>query len=165
MTEKVRIGILGCARIAEKYSINAFKSISNAELVCVASRDPKKAEDCAARHNMSAEKSYDSVLQREDIDAVYIPLPVGLLAEWAIKAAEMGKHVLCEKPLSHSLESALGIISVCKENNLALYENFMCGFHPQHAKVLDLISAGTVGETFAFQAYFGFPLSNKSDFR
>ena len=165
MTEKVRIGILGCANIAEKYSINAFKVIDNAELVCIASRDPKKAEECAKRHNIAAEKSYDAVLQRDDIDAVYIPLPVGLHEEWSVKAAQSGKHVICEKPLTTNLQSAKKIMNACKSSGVVLYENFMCGFHPQHAKVLSLIKEGKIGDTFIFQGLDGFPPPNKNNFR
>ncbi len=165
MAGKVRIGILGCAAIAEKYSINAFKFIDNAELICVASRNPKKAEECAKRHGISAEKSYDAVLQRTDIDAVYIPLPVGLHEEWVIKAASAGKHVLCEKSLTGSFSSAVKMIEACKSNGVALYENFMCGFHPQHAKVLSLIHEGEIGEPFVFKGYFGFPPLDKKNFR
>ncbi len=153
---KVRIGILGCANIAEKYSIAAFKAIDNAELVCIASRSPEKANEFARRHGIEPE-SYDSLISRKDIDAVYIPLPVGLHEEWAIKAANAGKHVICEKSLSHSLESAKRIIEACRKNSVALFENFMCDFHPQHAKVISLLNEGAIGAAFLFQGFYGFP--------
>ncbi len=165
MIEKIRIGILGCAAIAEKYSINAFKSISNVELVCIASRDHNKAKEWAAKHNIQAEKSYDAVLQRDDIDAVYIPLPVGLHEEWTVKTAKAGKNVLCEKSLTDNLKSAKNMIETCKSQGVVLYENFMCGYHPQHAKVIELIHKRTLGEPFVFQGYFGFPPIDKNNFR
>lgn len=163
--KRVRIGILGCASIAEKYAISAFKSISDvAELVCIASRDPKKAKETATRHGIEPE-SYDSLLQRKDIDAVYIPLPIGLHEEWTIKSAEAGKHIICEKSLTDSFTSAKKMVAACEKHNLVLYENFMCAFHPQHAEIKDIIKKGAIGKPFLFQGLFGFPPRPAEDIR
>ena len=110
MGNKLRIGILGCANIAEKYSIAAFKSLINAELVCIASRNPEKAKNFAQKHGIEPE-NYNSLIERKDIDVVYIPLPVGLHEEWVIKAANAGKHVICEKSLTHDLDSAKRMVT------------------------------------------------------
>jgi len=103
--EKCRWGILGSAGIAQK-NWQSIRNAGNAELVAVASRDVGRAQDfidrCSARvphpATPKAIGSYDELLANEEIDAIYLPLPTGLRAEWAIKAAQAGKHLLCEKP-------------------------------------------------------------------
>src|SRR3989338_3043123 len=108
MKKKLRIGILGCANIAEKYAIGAFKSLPAVELVAIASREKGKAEAWAARHELEAE-SYDSLIARDDIEILYSPLPVGLQEEWAVRAAAAGKHMICEKSIPSTLHSPKGI--------------------------------------------------------
>ena len=164
MGNKLRIGILGCANIAEKYSIAAFKSLINAELVCIASRNPEKAKNFAQKHGIEPE-NYNSLIERKDIDVVYIPLPVGLHEEWVIKAANAGKHVICEKSLTHDLDSAKRMVEACRKNSVALFENFMYNFHPQHEKVLSLLNSGAIGIPFLFQGFYGFPPFPENDIR
>jgi len=163
--KKVRIGILGCANVAQKYSIKAFQAIDNAEVVCIASRDYAKAKECAARFGISADKSYDTLLEREDVDAVYIPLPIGLHEEWVLKAANANKSIMCEKSLSDNFDSVKKVVDFCKSKGVVLYENFMCDLHPQHKKILSLISEGLIGKPFLFKSYFGFPPLDKNNFR
>ena len=165
MGEKVRIGILGCANIAAKYAIKAFQSIDNADVISIASRDYSKAKEWALRFNIRAEESYDSLISNKDIDAIYIPLPIGLHKEWILKAAKEKKHIICEKSLAESFDSAKEIASCCKSNGVVLYESFMCDFHPQHAKVLSLIEEGKIGKLLVFQSYFGFPPLAKDNIR
>ena len=92
MSIKVKIGILGCADIARKYAIKAFQAIPNAEVVSIASRDYEKAKAWAGEFNIKAEKSYDSLIENQNIDALYIPLPIGLHKEWVIKAVRKGQE-------------------------------------------------------------------------
>ncbi len=165
MGDKVKIGILGCANIVKKYAIKSFQSIPNAEVVSIASRDYNKAKDWAAQYGIQAEESYDALLANNNIDAVYIPLPIGLHKEWVLKSAAAKKHVICEKSLAESFASVKEIVNYCKSNGIILYENFMCDYHPQHEKVLSLIKDGSIGKPFVFQGYFGFPLRNKDDIR
>jgi predicted dehydrogenase len=162
--KNVRVGILGCAEIANRYSIPAFKSLPGVEVVAVASRTPEKAEAYAKTHGLEAE-SYGSLLERPDIDVVYIPLPVGLQEEWALKAAAKGKHIICEKSITGSLESAKKMVAACKEAGVALYENFVPEFHPQHAKVLSLIAEGRIGERLVWSGYDGYPARTADDIR
>jgi len=162
--KKVRVGILGCANIAEKYAIAAFKSLSNVELVAIASRKNDKAEEWAARHGLEAE-TYDSLIERKDIDIMYSPLPVGLQEEWTLKAATAGKHVICEKSITYSLESAERMVDAFKKNGLALYENFVPEFHSQHAQVLTLINEQKIGIPHAWNGAYGFPPFPKGDIR
>lgn len=163
--EKARIGILGCANIAAKSAIKAFQSIDNAEVVSIASRDYSKAKEWAIKFGIRAEGSYDSLISSKDIDAVYIPLPIGLHKEWILKTAKEKKHIICEKSLAESFDSVKEIVNNCKSNGVILYESFMCDFHPQHSKVLSLIEDGKIGCQKVFQSYFGFPQLAKDNIR
>jgi len=162
--KKIRVGILGCANIAEKYAIAAFKSLPDVELVAIASREKAKAVEWAARHGLEAE-TYDSLIARGDIDVVYSPLPIALQEEWALKAAAAGKHVICEKSITYSLESANRMVDAFREAGRALYENFVPEFHPQHAKVLSLIHEGSIGTPHVWNGAYGFPPFPKGDIR
>jgi len=161
---KTRVGILGCANIAEKYAIAAFRSLPQVELVAIGSRKKAKAEEWAARHRLEAE-TYDSLIARKDIDIMYSPLPVGLQEEWTLKAAAAGKHVVCEKSITYSLQSAERMVDAFKKNGLALYENFVPEFHPQHAQVLALINKQKIGIPHVWNGAYGFPPFPKGDIR
>lgn len=165
MNKKVRIGILGCANIARKSAIRAFQSIENAVVTSIASREEAKAREYASLFSIPTYESYDSLLKNSQVDAVYIPLPIGLHKEWIIKAALAGKHVLSEKSLTIDLKSTKEIIKEAKSAKIVLYENFMCDFHPQHQKVLSLISNEEIGQPFLFRGYFGIPLMREKSFR
>lgn len=165
MAETVKIGILGCAKVAEKYAIGAFQAIPNAEVVSVASRDSAKAEEWAGRFGIKECSDYDGLIANPAIDALYVPLPIGLHKEWAIKAASNRKHIICEKSLAENLAAVKEIVDACRNNDVVLYENFMCDFHPQHQKILSLIGEGRIGKLFLFNGNFGFPLTDKKNFR
>lgn len=162
--KKIRVGILGCANIAEKYAIGAFKSLPDVELVAIASRNTDKAKEWAGRHELEAE-TYESLIARSDIDVIYSPLPVGLQEEWVLKAAATGKHIICEKSITYSLESAERMIETCRNAGVALYENFVPEFHPQHAQILSLINDGKIGEPQVWNGVYGFPPFPKDDIR
>jgi len=110
---KLRIGIFGCANVARKHAIPAFKDLEIAELKGIASRDKEKAKAWALEFSIPFSGDYNELLNNKEIDAVYIALPTGLNEEWAIKAANAGKHIICEKSLSTSYESVLKI-ACCK---------------------------------------------------
>ncbi len=162
--KKIRIGILGCAEIAGRYAIPAFKSLSDVEVVAVASRSVEKAVTCAKEHDIEAE-SYGSLLERTDIDVIYSPLPVGLQEEWVLKFAAKGKHIICEKSITYSLESAKKMVDACTKAGVALYENFVPEFHPQHAKILSLIAEGSIGRPLVWTGFDGYPPRSKDDIR
>lgn len=162
--KKIRVGILGCANIAERYAIGAFASLPAVELVAIASRDVHKAQVWAARHTLEAE-TYESLIARDDIDVIYSPLPVGLQEEWVLKAAKSGKHVICEKSITSSLESAQRMVEACKSAGVALYENFVPEFHPQHAQILSLIADGKMGTPRVWNGAYGFPPFPEGDIR
>ena len=141
---KLRWGILGCAGIAERALIPAIREARNAELSGIAARDPARAEDWARRHGIRrAYPGYAELLQDPWIDAVYIPLANHLHAEWSIRAARAGKHVLCEKPLGLSAEEAGAMFAAAEEAKVVLMEAFMYRFHPQIERSLELVREGS----------------------
>jgi len=160
---KLRIGILGCANVARKSAIPALKNLPNIELVGIASRDLLKANQWVKEFGINNAYSYDDLVESDEIDAIYVPLPIGLHEKWVIKAAENGKHVICEKSISDNFNSVKKIVEVCKTNEVVLFENFMCDYHTQHVKVKELISE--IGETSVFNGFFGFPPLDKKNFR
>ena len=162
---KLKIGILGCADVAKRHAIKAFQSLDNAEVVSIASRDYSKAKKWASDFGIAAEVSYDALLANKEVDAIYIPLPIGLHKKWVLKAAKAGKHIICEKSLAESFKSVKEIVNKCRSKGIVLYENFMCDFHPQHEKVLYLIKSGEIGRPFIFNSFYGFPPFKKDNIR
>lgn len=165
MLKKVKVGILGCANIAERYSIRAFQSLNNCEVVSIASRSKEKAKIWAEKFGIKKFESYESLVVNEEVDALYIPLPIGLHKEWIVKAVKNKKHILCEKSLAENLSSVKDIVNACRYNDLVLYENFTCDFHPQHHKVVSLIKEGAIGKPYVFQSFYGFPVISADNFR
>ena len=165
MNKKIRIGILGCANIAKKSAIEAFQAIDNAQVINIASRDRKKAKEYASLFSIPFTESYDSLIKNPQVDAVYIPLPLGLHKEWIIKAIKAGKHVMSEKSLTTDFQSAKEIVETAKAAKIVLYEDFMCDFHPQHQKILSLITQGEIGKPFLFRSYFCIPMMDEDNFR
>jgi xylose dehydrogenase (NAD/NADP) len=124
MARKIRWGILGVAKINERV-IPAFAQARYAELLAIASRSSEKAEQAAARYGVPRSySSYEALLEDKDIDAVYIPLPNSLHASWTMRAAEAGKHVLCEKPIASNAEEARQMVAVCRQKGVALMDGF-----------------------------------------
>jgi len=164
MKKRVRVGIIGCAGIAAKYAIPAFQSLHDVDLVAIASRSGDKAGSWGMRYGLEAE-SYDSLLAREDIDVIYSPLPIGLQERVALQAAENGKHLICEKSIAASLDSAERMVAACRTSGVAIYENFVPEFHPQHATILSLIAGGAIGTPRAWHGTFGFPPFPAGDIR
>jgi dTDP-3,4-didehydro-2,6-dideoxy-alpha-D-glucose 3-reductase len=161
----MRIGIMGCANIAQRMVIPAIDSMDQWQLVAVASRDSEKAMVFAEKFACEAVTGYDALIQRNDIDALYIPLPPGLHHEWTLKALAKGKHCLVEKPLGCDLASTKEMIEAASSNQLALFENYMFIHHSQHRFVKERITAGEIGEVRNFRASFGFPPLPKDNFR
>lgn len=154
--KKIRVGVLGCAEIAKRYAIPALLALPEVELVAVASRSRDKAQQLASEYDLEIE-SYESLLARTDIDVIYSPLPVGLQEEWVLKAASKGKHIICEKSITYSLDSAKKMVHACKEVGVALYENFVPEFHPQHEAILAVINAGGIGTVRIWNGTYSFP--------
>jgi predicted dehydrogenase len=163
----IRWGILGTARIAIKVG-RAIWNATGAELAAVASRDPARAAGWLAEHEFSSLDpaptpigSYEDLLSDPEIDAVYIPLPPSLHAEWTIKAAERGKHVLCEKPLATSVAEARAMAAACQSNGVQLMDGVMWMHHERTAAMKRLLEEGALGPMRRVTSAFSF---NATDF-
>ena len=150
----LRWGILGTGRIAGEFAA-ALAKAKHGRLVGVASRSPI-AERAEAFEGAELYHGYETLLRAPDIDAVYIATPHPQHAEWAIRAAEAGKHVLCEKPIGMNAAEAEVIIDAARRNDVFLMEAFMYRAHPQTQAVVDLVRAGAIGEIRLIQAAFGY---------
>jgi dTDP-3,4-didehydro-2,6-dideoxy-alpha-D-glucose 3-reductase len=150
-------GVLGCAAIAKRSIIPAILSIEQNKLIAVASRFKNTAGEFARQFNCLPVEGYDELLLRDDIDAVYIPLPTGMHYEWVIKALGQNKHVLVEKSASTTLAEAEEMVALAKSKNLALVENFQFQHHSQHQYVFNLLRNSEIGEIRGFRSSFGFP--------
>lgn len=161
----VRLGVLGCADVARRRVLPAVSAAPGIELVAVASRDAAKAEAFTAELGGEPVHGYETLLDREDIDAVYIPLPSGLHAEWIERALLKGKHVLAEKPLTTSSADTERLVELARARGLVLVENYMFLHHAQHAAVRALLDDGVIGELRAFSATFAIPARPDGDIR
>ncbi len=163
--QKLRWGLLSTARI-NRSVIPPIRGSARSELKAVASRDVVKARDYAKEwHIPHAVGSYEELLAREDIDAIYNPLPNHLHAEWSIRAAEAGKHVLCEKPLALTLDEIDQMMAAARQHRVVIAEAFMYKHHPQTLKVLELVRQETIGELLLIKGAFTFNLDRPDDVR
>jgi predicted dehydrogenase len=165
MKNKIKFGVIGCSRIAKDSVIPAIKNSEFAELQMIGSRSVDKAAEFARYFSCKNYGTYEEVIDNKNLDAVYVSVPVGLHEEWTIKAANAGKHVLCEKSSTVSYESAKRMVQTCKENNVRIMEGLMFRFHPQHLKVLELIQKRKLGDLFVFNGFYGFPPMSHDDIR
>jgi len=166
MHEIINIGVLGCANIAMRSVIPAIQCLPEYyKLVAVSSRTTEKANEFAGKFGCEAVTGYDYIVNRKDIDALYIPLPIGLHKEWINKALRAGKHVYAEKSMALSLSDAMDMTVNARSNKLALMEGYMFQYHSQHQLVFSLLKSGLIGEIRHFASRFGFPPLDGSDFR
>lgn len=160
MRKIVNFGILGCSKVATEKVIPAVKNASNVNISALASRQKQKAEyHCQKLGIKNSYGSYEELLEDPLIDAVYISLPNSLHCEWAFKASQNGKHILCEKPAGTNPDEVKLVLEECRENNVLFMEGFMYRFHPQHQMVKKHISDGTIGDVKLVKSSFSFPLS------
>ncbi|MFH1023712.1 MAG: aldo/keto reductase [Planctomycetota bacterium] len=156
MSGKLGWGILGTGRIAGVFAKGVTAS-KTGRLVAVGSRSDEKARKFAAEFSVpKAHGSYEALLADPEIQAVYIATPHSRHAEWAVKAAEAGKHVLCEKPLAVSHAEAMQIVEAAGRYGVMLMEAFMYRCHPQTARLVALLREKAVGEVLFLHASFGF---------
>jgi predicted dehydrogenase len=132
----------------------------------VAARDRSRAENFARRHGIpQVGNSYQAVIENPDVDAVYIPLPNGLHAEWTLKAIAAGKHVLCEKPLTSNAPEAEQVAAAAAGSGLVVMEGFHYRYHPMTNRAVQIIESGEIGRVRAVETAFCFPLPRFSDIR
>ncbi len=158
----VRWGILSAANIAYSEIVPALRRAGQAEVVAIASKSTEKAERF---HTNVIYEHYEQLLEDASIDAVYIPLPNSLHAEWAIKAMEYGKHVLLEKPATLNEEDMIKVKRAAEKNNVVFMEAFMYQFHRQHKRVKELLQQGVIGDFRHYKAHFSYMLENMDDIR
>ncbi|MFJ3973831.1 Gfo/Idh/MocA family protein [Streptomyces sp. NPDC090021] len=161
----LRIGVLGCADIAWRRMLPAIAGCPDTRLVAIASRDAAKAARFTGRFGGEPVVGYDRLLERPDVDAVYVPLPVALHAPWVERALRAGKHVLCEKPLTGTPQGTARLVALAAESGLALLENYMFLSHRRHALVRTLVADGAIGELRHLSAEFAVPPRDPADIR
>jgi len=156
MSKQLHWGILGTGGIAATFA-RGLAETETGELVAVGSRTQESAERFGDEHNVLRRHGrYESLLADDGVEAVYIATPHPMHAEWAIKAAEAGKHILCEKPIGLNQAEAMAIVAAAQEHDVFLMEAFMYRCHPQTAKLVELVREGAIGEVRLIQAAFSF---------
>ena len=164
MPKKVRWGILSTANIAVKKVIPAMQQGECCDVIAIASRDRRRAEQIARSFGIAkAYGSYEELLADPEVEVIYNPLPNHLHVPWSIKAAEARKHVLCEKPLAMTKAEALTLLATQKQTGVKIGEAFMVRTHPQWLRARELITAGRIGElrsVAGFFSYFNRDLAN-----
>jgi D-xylose 1-dehydrogenase (NADP+, D-xylono-1,5-lactone-forming) len=157
---RLRWGVIGTARIGRNLFVPGVKAGALGEVVAIGSRSADTARSVADELGIpTAYGSYEEVLADQDVSAVYIPLPNSLHAEWTIKAAEAGKHVLCEKPLARTAADAERMQRACASAGVVLMEAFMWRHHPQHARVQELLAGGAIGVPRLVRGSFTYPIA------
>ena len=165
MTQRLRLGILGTANIAANFAAGVRGS-TRVVVTAVASRTPERAREFAlAACVPTTFGSYEALLESREIDAVYNPLPNGLHARWSIRAADAGKHVLCEKPLGASVAEVNAIFDAARRNAVHIIEAYPYRSQPQTHLLQRLLASGAIGDVRMVQAAFNFPLSDRSNIR
>src|ERR1044072_6120417 len=154
---KVRWGILSTAKIALTKVMPAMQQSASCEIVAIASRDLAKAKAASDELNIpNAYGSYEELLEDDSIEAVYNPLPNNLHVPWTVKAAEAGKHVLCEKPIALNAAEARLLIDVRDRTGVRIQEAFMVRTHPQWLETRRLIHSGQIGTLRAISGFFSY---------
>lgn len=157
MPEKVRWGVLGVARIATVKVIPAMQQGKSSEIVAIASREPERAKRAAAELGIPrAYGSYEQLLADPDVEAIYNPLPNHLHVPWSIRAAEAGKHVLCEKPVAMSVAECRTLIDARDRTGVKIGEAFMVRTHPQWLRARELARSGEIGDLRAVMMAFSY---------
>lgn len=161
----LRWGILSTGRIAGVFAQGVAASASG-RVVAVGSRAPEPAQKFAAAHGIArVHGSYEALLADPEVEAVYIATPHPQHAEWVVKAAEAGKHILCEKPMGLNHAEGMVMVQAAREHGVVLMEAFMYRCHPQTAKLVELIRGGAIGKVGLVQAAFSFKSGYAPDSR
>ena len=162
----IRWGILGTAGIAESSFLPALRQAGDGLAVSVASRDGERARSWAAEHDVArGVAGYEDVVADPEVEAIYVPLPNGLHAEWTIAALEAGKAVLCEKPLCVTPDETGRVLATADAASVPLWEAFVFPFHHQIERVRDALAGGRIGEVREIASRFHFVLDDPQDIR
>ncbi|MFI7048201.1 Gfo/Idh/MocA family protein [Streptosporangium sandarakinum] len=161
----VRMAVLGAADIARRRMLPAMTRVAGVEPVVVAGRRPAETGRLAAEFGVEAAGDYETALLRDDVEAVYLPLPNALHAPWAERALRAGRHVLAEKPLTTCAADTARLQRLADERGLVLMEAMMFVHHAQHEEVRRLLDGGALGTPLAFTAAFTVPPRDPGDIR
>ena len=158
---KLRYCIVGLGRISMDHFMPACKMSQNARVTALVSSDRKKAEEQAAKYevpskNIYSYKNYDEIGNNSEIDAVYIALPNSMHAEYTIRAANAGKHVLCEKPMATTVKDSQAMINACRAAGKKLMIAYRCHYESTNLRAVQLIREGKLGTVQAIESAFGF---------
>ena len=166
MPPKIRWGVLGAAKIALTKVIPAMQQCARAEIVAIASRDGEVAEKAAAELGIyKAYAGYDALIADKDVDAIYNPLPNHLHVPWSVKAAEAGKHVLCEKPIALNASETLTLMEARDRAAVKIGEAFMVRTHPLWLRTRELVGSGAIGDLLSITSNFGYFNNNPRNIR
>jgi len=162
----VKWGVLGAAGIALNKVIPAMQRGRWSRVVAIASRDPARARQAAATLGIErVHGSYEALLDDPEVEAVYNPLPNHLHVPWSVRAAERGKHVLCEKPIAMSAEEARALLAVRDRTGVQIGEAFMVRTHPQWRAARELVASGRLGELRLVAGHFSYYKRDPVDIR
>ncbi|MEU7649340.1 Gfo/Idh/MocA family protein [Streptomyces huasconensis] len=153
----LRVGVLGASSIAARRTLPALREVPDTAVTAIASREPEKARRFAADFDCEAVHGYAQLLDRDDIDAVYVSVPNALHFSWTRAALEAGKHVLAEKPLTTEAADTAALARLAHERGLVLRENIAFVHHGLHRRVAALVAEGRLGELRHIEAAFCFP--------
>lgn len=164
--QPVRVGIFGAARIAEEALLSPARQLEGVHIAAIAARDPQRARAYANEHGIPRiHSSYEAMLADPDIDAVYVPLPAALHAEWTIASVQAGKHVLCEKPFASNTAAAERVASVASGSDRVVMEAYHTHYHPLHARLGEILASGEIGKIRSAWATFCVPIPPGRDIR
>lgn len=160
---KLKWCIVGLGRISMGQFMPGLTLSNKGKITALVSGHREKAEKQAAIYHVPSSaiysyENFDEIRHNPEIDAVYIALPNSMHAEYTIRAAKAGKHVLCEKPMATSLADCRRMIAACREANVKLMIAYRCQYHPLHLKAIELIRSGAVGQVKAIESAFGFDI-------
>lgn len=163
---KIGYCIVGLGRISMEHFMPAVKNSSKSRVTAVVSGHRDKAGRMAAEYGIPVGsiynyENYDEIAKNPAIDAVYIALPNSMHAEYTIRAAKAGKHVLCEKPMATSVEQSRAMIQACEGAGKKLMIAYRCQYEPAHLRAVELIRAGKLGSIQSIESAFGFPIAPK----
>lgn len=166
MSGRLRIGILGAARITPLALIDPAKENADVEVAAVAARDTTRAATFAVKHGIvRVHDDYDRLIADPEIDAIYNPLPNGLHGKWTRAALAAGKHVLCEKPFTANAAEARETAELAAKSDRVVMEAFHYRYHPLTLRVEEIIASGELGALTRVEAALCFPLPRFSDIR
>jgi len=165
-TGPLRVGTLGAARITPAALTDPAREVDAVQVVAIAARDRTRAEEFAKQHGIPrVEDSYADLVEADDLDVIYNPLPISHHCEWTIRALRAGKHVLCEKAIALNAAEAEQMAAVAAETGRALVEAFHYRYHPLMHRVLEIVGSGKLGSLEHMEAFFTVPFHTTDDIR